>query len=194
MREAVVCTALSASSPGYPRVLHDCLGVAAPSTLHTLGDPALLSRPLLALFSSVRAPGEAILKTYDLARTLRDACVAVIGGFHSPMEKEVLRLLLRGTQPVVVCPARGLEEMRIPRDSRGPLEERRLLLLSPFEARHRRVTAALAAFRNELVAALAEKVFITYAEPGGNIAALAEKVKGWGKPVLDFESGMKFKN
>jgi hypothetical protein len=34
------------------------------------------------------------LKTYDLARDLRDADVPVIGGFHTPMEKECLRLLL----------------------------------------------------------------------------------------------------
>ena len=62
---------------------------------------------------------------YDLSRAMRDAGVPVIGGFQSPMEKECLRILLRGDQPVVVCPARGIENMRIPREwreaaGRGP--------------------------------------------------------------------------
>jgi hypothetical protein len=37
-----------------------------------------------------------IVQAYDMAVALRDARVALIGGFHSPMEKECLRLLLRG--------------------------------------------------------------------------------------------------
>ncbi|MBI3992506.1 MAG: hypothetical protein HY342_04475 [Candidatus Lambdaproteobacteria bacterium] len=70
---------------------------------HTLSNTCWVQQPLLSLFSSIRAPGDAILITYDLARALRDSGVAVVGGFHSPMEQECLRLLLRGTQPVVVC-------------------------------------------------------------------------------------------
>ena len=69
----------------------------------------ILERRLLGLFCSTKCPGDAILQTYDLVRALRDAGVAVIGGFHSPMEKECLDLLLRGNQPIVICPA-GLAE------------------------------------------------------------------------------------
>ena len=61
---------------------------------------------------------------------MRDAGVPVIGGFQTPMEHECLRLLLRGTQPVVVCPARGIDNMRIPRDWGTALEDGRLLVLS----------------------------------------------------------------
>jgi predicted AAA+ superfamily ATPase len=46
-----------------------------------------------------------VLRTFALA--LREAGIPVIGGFHAPMEKECLDLLLRGTQPVVICPARS---------------------------------------------------------------------------------------
>lgn len=46
-------------------------------------------------------------------KLLRDAGVTVIGEFHSPMEKECLNILLRGSQPIIVCPARSLENMRI---------------------------------------------------------------------------------
>jgi hypothetical protein len=44
---------------------------------------------------------------------LRGAGIPIIGGFHSPMEKECLDLLLRGQQPIVICPARSIQGMRI---------------------------------------------------------------------------------
>ena len=54
---------------------------------------------------------------------------------------------------MVICPARSLEGMRVPREWRGPLAEGRLLLLSPFTEKSRRVTSGLAAARNKFVAA-----------------------------------------
>ena len=158
-----------------------------PETAHR-GSLSLLEEPLTALFCSKRCPGDLILKTYDLARAMRDAWVPVIGGFQTPMEKECLRLLLRGRQPVVVCPARGIDNMRIPRDWRGPLEEGRLLVLSPFPPTHRRPTAELSAKRNDLAAALAQRVFIAHAAPGGKTEAFARKLAASGKPLLTLDS------
>ena len=127
------------------------------------GNLRLLEEPLTALFCSARCPGDLILMTYDLARVLRNTWTPVIGGFQTPMERECLRLLLRGKQPVVVCPARSIDNMRIPRDWRGPLNEGKLLVISPFLGTVRRATAESAAQRNELVASLAAQVFIAHA-------------------------------
>ena len=55
----------------------------------------------------------------------------MIGGFQTPMEKEYLRLLLRGSQPVVICPAPCIENMRVPIEWRPAFYEERLLILSP---------------------------------------------------------------
>jgi len=76
--------------------------------LWAIGSLARLDRPLLALFCSMQCPGAAIVRSYDVARELRDCGVSVIGGFHPPVEKDCLNMLLRGTQPVVICPARGI--------------------------------------------------------------------------------------
>ena len=152
------------------------------------GSLRLLEEPLTALFCSVRCPGDLILKTYDLAKTLRDAGAPVIGGFQTPMEKECLRLLLKGEQPVVVCPARGIEKMRIPVGWRPAIGEGRLLVLSPFPPSRRRPTAETAARRNELVATLANRVFIAHAAPGGKTEAFARKVADSGKPLLTLDS------
>lgn len=172
----------------YPSGLPDCLGKQAPEALVGIGELALLATKPLALTCSVRCPGKLILQTYDLMQALRAAGVTVISGFHSPMEKECLNLLLRGSQPVIVCPARGIEEMRVQAEWRPSIERGRLLVLSPFPNGPKRMDSALAARRNEVVAALAHEVFISYAAPGGATEALARQVLGWGKPVLTFQA------
>jgi hypothetical protein len=128
--------------------------------------------PLLGFFCATRCPGSVILRTYDLALALREAGVPVIGGFHTPMEKECLEVLLRGQQPVVICPARNIEHLRMPMSWRKPYGEGRLLVLSPFAARQRRPTAVLAEHRNRFVATLATHVLVAYAGPGSRTAQL----------------------
>ena len=158
-----------------------------PDTAH-IGNLRLLDEPLTALFCSNRCPGDLILKTYDLARAMRDAGVPVIGGYQTPMERECLRLLLRGKQPVVICPARGIDNIRIPRDWRPALDDDRLLVMSPFPATARRPTAELAAQRNDLVADLAAQVFIAHAAPGSKTEAFARKLAACGKVLLTLDS------
>lgn len=179
---------LTEESGNYPKGVLRCLGDGAPPQFTAMGNMDALSRKKLALFCSVRCPGWLIVKTYDLARVLRDNGVTVIGGFQSPMEKECLELLLRGRQPVIVCLGRGLEHMRMPPAWKKAMAEKRLLLLSPFGNQIRRPTAELAVLRNELVAAIADGVLIVYADPGGATEALARMVMGWGKPVLTLDA------
>ena len=92
------------------------------------------------------------------------------------------------SQPVVVCPARGIDNMRIPRDWRPALDDGRLLVLSPFPATARRPTAELAAHRNNLVADIAQRVFIAHAAPGSKTEAFAHKLIESGKPLLTLDS------
>ena len=60
----------------------------------------------------------------------------------------------------------------------------RLLLLSPFDSHVRRPRAQLAGQRTRLVVALADKVLIAHAEPGGKLEALARESLAAGKQVL----------
>src|SRR5262245_30801578 len=154
----------------------------------TIGDPAILDRPLLGFFCSRRCPGDIILRTYDLARELRDAGVPVIGGFHTAMERQCLALLLRGRQPVVVCPARGIEGMRLRTEWKEPIEQGRLLVVSPFDKTGRRQTAELAERRNQFVAELARAAFIAHASPGGATSALFQTLVERRIPTWTFAS------
>jgi predicted Rossmann fold nucleotide-binding protein DprA/Smf involved in DNA uptake len=142
----------------------------------------LLDSHPLAIFCSARCPGSLIVQASDLAHALRDRGAAVIGGFHTPVERACLEILLGGTGPLIVCPARGMYQT-IPVELRKPLAAGRLLLLSPFDEAERRITTELAVYRNRFVAALAERVLFVHAAPGGRTEALAREAIGWGKPV-----------
>ena len=177
---------LTSNNPHYPPALSTYLGDRMPKNIAALGDLDLLQREPLALFCSVKCPGHLILQTYDLAQALREAGVPVIGGFHSPVERECLTVLLRGTSPIVVCPARGLEGMRIAAEYSRPLDEGRLLFVSPFAGKQRRATAVSALYRNQVVAALAGRIFVAYAEPTGKTEQFCRDVLAWRKPLYTF--------
>ena len=153
-----------------------------------LGDPDILKSRKLAFFCSVKCPGEPIVQAYDFSRVIRETGITVIGGFQSPIEKDCLELLLRGTQPVIVCPARSLHGMHLPTAWKTGIEQGRLLLLSPFAEGIQRPTVELSEKRNEFVATLADQVLFAYANLGGKTEALAKKTIGWGKPVLTIDS------
>ena len=168
--------------------LPDALESGGRDGLRGIGNPDALGPESLALFCSARCPGDVILKTFDLARALRDADRSVIGGFHTPMEKECLRLLLRGEQQIVVCPARSIDNMRIPGLWRPALDIGRLLILSSFPPARRRPTTASCAKRSESVAQLSNRVLVAHASPGSRTEALARRVAQSGKCLLTLDS------
>lgn len=177
-------TPLSRNLDDFP-ILIERLGADAPRQLWLLGDPALLAARKTALFCSTRCPGDAILRAHDAAALLRDQGETVISGFHSPVERDCLHILLRGRQPLILCPARALDGMRLPGAWQTALNAGRLLLLSPFEKTPRRVTADSARRRNELVAALADRSFIAHATPGCRLEQLSARLRDWEIPLAD---------
>lgn len=156
--------------------------------LWALGNLEILKRPLLGFFCSVKCPGDLIVRAYDLARSLRDNGITVIGGFHSPIEKDCLDLLIKGTQPIILCPARSIENMLIKKVFRQALDEGRLLFLSPFEKKIKRHTAKTSQSRNQFVAMMANAIFVAHAETDGKIQEMSDEILSLNKPLYTFES------
>lgn len=177
-----------AETPDMPAVLRRAIGAGGEAPVALLGNPGILDGRLIGFFCSVRCPGDVILKTFDLARSLRDADVTFVGGFQSPMEIEFQHRVLLGSARVVVCPARGLGRMRILKVWNPPLDDGRLMFLSFFDDRVRRPTAATATERNARVAALSDTILIAHAEIGGKTEALCREAIGDGKPVFALAS------
>lgn len=172
--------------PGYPAALAS-LGRQAPASLSLFGNPAALAQPLIGLLCSRRVPRTLEERVIDWAAAARDLRFSVIGGFLSPAERDCLEILLEGTQPVVVCLARGLAATRIPARWRTPLERGRLLLVSPYPDEVRHVTAATAELRNRVVTALATRLVVPHAAPGGRLLELVRGAIRSGVPVHAFD-------
>ena len=181
-------TIIEPDSPEFPAGLRDMTLWTTSPKIWTIGNRKILGRPLVGFFCSIRCPGNIILGTYDLVRILRDANVGVIGGFHSPIEKDCLDLLLRGSQPVVICPARSIEHMRIRTEYRQSLDEGKLLFLSPFNQTQRRPTLKTSHYRNLFVAALSARVFVAHAGPDSKTESLCREILSWRKSIYTFDS------
>ena len=156
-------------------------------SLSLLGNPALLDQRLIGLLCSRRVPEALGAHAVAWARSARELRFPVVGGFLSPVERECLEVLLAGTQPVVVCLARGLAATRIPARWRTPLDRGRMLLVSPFRDEVTELTAATAEARNRCVAALAHELVVPHAAPGGNLLRLVRQVVAAGKTVHSFD-------
>ena len=179
---------LEINDPNYPSALQQHLGKDAPNTITAIGNLDILHHNSIALFCSQKCPGDLILKTYDLAQILRQAGMTVIGGFHSPMERECLSILLRGTQPVIFCPAKNINGMRIKKEYKKPIEEGRLFFLSPFDENQRRISVKTSHYRNLFVAALSAVIFVAHAGPSSKTEAFCRQILSWQKPIYTFES------
>ena len=179
---------LKKNDPNYPSALQQHMGKDAPDAITAIGNLDILRHNSTAFFCSTKCPGDLIVKTYDLAQILRDAGMTVISGFHSPMERECLTTLLRGTQPVIICPARSINNMRINKEYKKPLKDNRLLFLSPFDENQRRISAKRSHYRNLFVAALSAVIFVTHADSGSKTESFCKEILTWQKPVYTFES------
>ena len=180
---------LRPSDSAWPTARLALLGDDAPATLTLRGDPAIWrgNERRLALFCASRAPASLLLATHDLAQRWRQGGPLILSGFHTLIEQEALAVLLRGPRPIILAPAREVAAYRVQRSWRAALDAGRLLLLSPFPDNARRISAATAAVRNRVVAALADEVLIVHAPPGSRTEALAREIVAWGQPVRTLE-------
>ena len=137
----------------------------------TLGNIELLKLPKTAFLCSRSISAPAVLKCYDWAIAQREAGNCVISGFHSQIEKDVLHYLLKGDQPIIVALARGLKT-KLESEFQKPLEQGRILIITPFDKSVKRVTEQTAEIRNKLMLNLADNIVIGYTSKGGKLEQL----------------------
>ena len=156
--------------------------------LTSIGDLKLLQNKLFSIFCSVKCPGELILKTYEYFKLFKKTETSVISGFQSPVEKESLRLLLRNKQPTIICYARDISRLRVPKKLNKSIDEGYLLLISPFNKSPARTTIESARQRNEYIASIATTIFVPYADPNGKLIQLCKKLSNSNKHLSTFNS------
>jgi len=126
-------------------------------------------QPNTAFACSHRCPGEALLRATDWVKSLDPDATTLLGGWHTPVELEVLRLTLRRGIPVIVAEARSTRTL-IPPAWRTPLTEGRLQIVHPLPDASPRITAAQAAARTRWVLTHADHIVVAHASTGGTLA------------------------
>ncbi len=154
---------------------------------NTSGNIDLLNCKKTAFLCSQQCPADIVLKSYDWAIEQRDKGNCVISGFHSKIEKDVFHFLLNGKQPIILALARGLKK-RYESEIQKAIKENRLLVISPFDESVKRITKETAIKRNEMMAEVADEIFIAYASQNGKLRNLMERNIAEGKKVFTFNS------
>lgn len=146
------------------------------------GQQTLLAAPMSGFFASRQCPGIAIRAAMDWAVAQAKARQVVVSGFHSSLEQSVLDVLLASRAPTVIVLARDATSARFPLAWRGALEQGTLAVVSA-TAGAPRLTAELAAQRNELVAGLARCCVVAHAAQGGMLASQVSQWQSAGRLV-----------
>ena len=144
------------------------------SSLQRVGNAALLNHPdKTAFLSSRRISAADVLKCYEWAEKVRDSDCCIISGFQSPLEKDVLKFLLRGKVPIILVLARSLWKA-VPEELRTAVGAGRLLIVSPIAAA--RASAATAAARNRWILDNCSSLVLGSLDPSGNLVSLISTI------------------
>lgn len=145
--------------------------------METVGNIGLLgSQKKVAFLSSRKIAPDDVLRCYDWAAKMRDSDACIMSGFQSPLEKDVLRFLLRGKVSIILVLARSLWK-KVPDELRDALDSGRLLIVSPVSAA--RASASTAAARNRWILENCCEVVFASLDSNGTLAKLVS-----GRPNL----------
>ena len=139
-----------------------------------LGNEELLKLSKTAFLCSRKVPASVVLKCYEWDIEQREAGKCIISGFQRQFEKDVFHYLLKGKQPIIIALAGGLKQ-KIEPELQEAFDKGRLLIITPFEQKVKRVTEETAAMRNKMMMELADEIVVGYASEGGKLSNLLKE-------------------
>lgn len=144
-----------------------------------VGETSLIGKPLLGLIASRECPGNVLLATLERVPQWVKAGRVIVSGFHSPLEQQVLRSLLRRNGLAIKVLARcfSASGYRLAKEEQDAFANGRLLIISAFGVDTPRVTRVSAIKRNELVIALSTEVVTPFISKGSPLEELLAKHK-----------------
>lgn len=121
-----------------------------------LGNKELLNRRKVGFLASRKISTSAVLPTLDWAVEIsKRTDVAVVSGFHSRLEKDVLKFLLKGRCGIIIVLARGMYR-KLPKIYDVAMNENRLLIIALEKDTITRVSEYTAHSRNEYVKSISD--------------------------------------
>ena len=150
-----------------------------------LGNEELLDSYIVAFFASRDSSEEVAQRAIQWAKSICQTDKVVISGFHSPLEKQVLDILLEHKHPVIIALGRALYK-KIPPHLQTAFDEGRLLFIS-FRGycRHSWKSAEI---RNWKAAGMADEIFFTPINNKSSLSTLHYTIDRYGgTPVYILE-------
>lgn len=145
--------------------------------METLGNTSLLDRNKIGYFASSKIASLSVLPTLDWATEVsKREDVAIVSGFHSKMEREVLDFLLRGKCGIICVLARSIYK-KIPDKFREAYDDGRVLFIAPFKTSATRTSRHLCQQRNEYVASISDELVFSSLTPDSSLYSLTHSEK-----------------
>lgn len=145
--------------------------------METLGNDMLLVRRKIGYFASSKIASLSVLPTLDWAADVaKDEGVAVVSGFHSKLEREVLDFLLRGRCGIICVLARPIYK-KMPDKYRAAYEAGRVLFISPFKTSTSKSSRQLCQKCNEYVARICEELVFSSVTRESSLYLLSKSEK-----------------
>lgn len=142
--------------------------------MNYFGNKNILNNNKTAFLCSRKVPAGIILESYDWAKQQREAGNCIVCSNHSPIEKDVFDILLKGKQPLILVLPRGLKKHWEP-EILEAVQNNRLLIVSPFDKTVTRITRETAQIKNETIIELADDIVAGYIEKGGQLEELLKE-------------------
>lgn len=142
--------------------------------METLGNTSLLDRKKIGYFASSKIASLSVLPTLDwTAEVASCEDVAIVSGFHSKMEREVLDFLLRGRCGIICVLARTIYK-QIPDKFREAYNSGRVLFIAPFKTSATMTSRHLCGRRNEYVASISDELVFSSLTPDSSLYLIAQ--------------------
>lgn len=126
--------------------------------METFGNKELLKQKKVGFLASRKISSLSILPTLDWATEIsKREDIAVVSGFHSKMERNVLEILLKGQCGIIIVLARGMYR-KLPKQYEEAMSQNRLLIISNEKDNVKRVSEQTAHKRNEYVREIADEM------------------------------------
>lgn len=141
--------------------------------MKTLGNTSLLERKKIGYFASGTIASLSVLPTLDWATEVaKREDVAIVCGFHSKMEREVLDILLRGRCGIICVLARPIYKV-IPEKYRDAFAQNRVLFISHNTAKSTMTSRYLCHQRNEYIASISDELVFSSLSPDSSLYSIS---------------------
>lgn len=145
--------------------------------METLGNASLLDRKKIGYFASSKIATLSVLPTLDWAAEVASReDVAIVSGFHSKMEREVLDFLLQGKCGIICVLARSIYK-KVPSKFQEAYNDGRVLFISPYNTTTTLTSRYLCKKRNEYVADISDELIFSSLSLESSLLSLLNKGK-----------------